>query len=101
MVIFLPLKWPFTQNIPDLSRVNRRSLWHQRFKVTSLKNQNSKAMMFYYLKTICIFFMFFLEALMFVQELEGVMFGFFMFTLQFCLTVFISEDKYEVWVYLE
>lgn len=33
---------------------------------------------------------------MFVQELEGVMFCFFMFTLQFCLTVFISEDKYEV-----
>lgn len=45
--------------------------------------------------------MFFLEALMFVQELEGVMSGFFTFTLQFCLTVFISEDKYEAWVYLE
>ena len=42
--------------------------------------------------------MFFLEAFVCAQELEAMMFCFFMFGSQFCLTVFISEDKCEyIW----
>lgn len=54
-----------------LSGVNRHNLWHWRFEVSSLNYQNSEAVMFYYLKTIHIFFIFFLEALVFFQEIEG------------------------------
>lgn len=58
------------QNIPSLSGVNRHTLWALKFKVSSLNYQNSNAMMFCYLKHLY-FLIFFLEALVFVQEIGG------------------------------